>query len=130
MEQETLWYRAKADVQISAYHPYDERFYPLSKPRVSIFYESFPVIRRTPKGVWLQLPGYYGDKRFVLRDARKRFACPTKEEALESLHARTKRRVLILGAQLKKAQILDDVLAGRAKADLDGLTFEAVRAGT
>lgn len=56
----------------------------------------FQVTKYTPKGVWLN---WYGDKKFVLRDARKRYACPTTKEAMESFLARKKRQLSILTAQ-------------------------------
>lgn len=64
--------------------------------------EMYEVVKHTPKGVWIYL-GWEG-KRFVLRDARKRFACPTKEEALESFMARKRRQIRILTAQRKNAK--------------------------
>lgn len=66
-----------------------------------IVLERYPVIRETPKGVWLALG--FGDRRFVLRTARKRWACPTEDEALESFKARKRRQCRILRAQLKHA---------------------------
>jgi len=45
-----------------------------------------------------------GDKKFVLTGATKRFACPTKEEALKSFKARKRRQISILEAQAKHAR--------------------------
>lgn len=53
---------------------------------------SFPVLKHTPKGVQLNV---WGKRRFVLRDARKRYACPTVEEAKESFMARKRRQYRI-----------------------------------
>jgi len=64
----------------------------------------FRVLRETPKGVWLEDGGAFGGKRFVLRDARKRFACPTQEEALESFRARKQRQLKILQAQVRHVE--------------------------
>jgi hypothetical protein len=60
----------------------------------------YVVIRHPPKGVWLE--GRYGPfkPRFVLKGARRRFACPTKTEALASYIARQKRRIEILSGQI------------------------------
>lgn len=66
----------------------------LSRPALSI--RKLPVIKHTPKGVWLDI-GY--DRRFVLKDAHKRYACPTFEEAKASFKARKKRQLRILRAQ-------------------------------
>ncbi len=59
----------------------------------------FQVTKYTPKGVWLHGAGWDGGKKFVLRDARKRYACPTIEEAGESFLARKKRQLSILISQ-------------------------------
>lgn len=63
--------------------------------------QRLPVIKRTPKGVWVN---DYGTKRFVLDRARKRYACPTPEEAVESLLARKRRRAAILRSQLSDTE--------------------------
>ena len=49
-----------------------------------------PVKRETPKCVVLD---EYGIERFVLKDARKRYAYPTKELALESYIIRKQRQI-------------------------------------
>lgn len=51
----------------------------------------FVVTKHTPKGVWVK--GWMfgcevGQARFILSSARKKFACSTKELALESFLAR------------------------------------------
>lgn len=61
----------------------------------------FAVVKDTECGVWLDV---YGQRRFCRTDARKRFACPTEQEALESYHARKRRQVRILRAQLASAE--------------------------
>jgi len=61
----------------------------------------YTVIRRTPKGAWIR---EYGRDRFVLLTARKRFACNTKDEALESFIARKEAQIRKLRGQLKKAK--------------------------
>lgn len=58
--------------------------YYVTAPRVEVC--KYRVIKRTPKGAWIEEG--IGGKRFVLLTARKRFACPTEAEALESLVAR------------------------------------------
>lgn len=60
------------------------------------------VLRHTPKGVWVE--GRGNRPRFVLRDAHKRYACPTREDALESFRARKRRQAGILRAQAKNAE--------------------------
>jgi hypothetical protein len=63
----------------------------------------FVVRKVTPKGVWVSAGGIC-IPRFVLTAANKRYALPTKEEALESLLARKARQILILESQTKHAR--------------------------
>jgi hypothetical protein len=64
---------------------------------IDVVLRTFEVTRQTPKGVWIN---YGHDKRFILENARKKFACATKEEALESFLARKKRQRSLLIRQL------------------------------
>ena len=57
----------------------------------------YPVIKHTPKGVWISI---YGDKRFVLLNARRKFACKTKELAFESFLHRQYAHARILSNRL------------------------------
>ncbi len=76
--------------------------------------ECFRVIRHTPKGVQLDLG--YASERFVLRSATKRYACPTKTEALESFIAKKRRQIRFLSAELKRTErILDVALSGETQ---------------
>jgi hypothetical protein len=63
--------------------------------------QAFCVAKETPCGVWLDV---YCVRRFVLRESRKRFACPTEAEALESYVARKQSQVKILKSQLELAE--------------------------
>ena len=65
--------------------------------RVSI--HSYSVFSQTPKGVWL---GHFHKDRFVRLSGTKRFAYPTKQEAIASFLARKQRQLSILTAQLKE----------------------------
>jgi hypothetical protein len=93
-----VWYR----LEVVTYSHLDEweNVY-FDRPQVS--WREYEVVKTTPKGVWVTLT-YFGEKRFILRDAKKRFACPTKAEAKESFIFRKKRHIKILTAQLKEAQ--------------------------
>jgi hypothetical protein len=55
------------------------------------------VERYTPKGAWVC-------GQFVLLTGRKRWACPTEQEALESFIARKRKHIRILSSQLSRAQ--------------------------
>lgn len=69
---------------------------------VHVYLQKLPVVKETPCGVWVEQ--YGGGTRFVLKAARKRFACPTQEEALTSFKARKRRQIGILRAQLERAE--------------------------
>lgn len=53
----------------------------------------FPVVKLTPKGVWLN--PYFENRRFVRREAVRRYACPTIEEARTSFVARKRKQASI-----------------------------------
>lgn len=81
---------------------------------VRVTLREYPVLRKTPKGVWLDTG--FGGSRFVLRDAHKRWACPTKDEAEESFKARKRRQIKILRRQLEDAH---KALAAAENGDLN-----------
>jgi hypothetical protein len=73
-------------------------YYRASWGSSSIHIERFPIIRTTPKGVWVRT--YVGERdRFICSSARKQFASPTEAEAIRQLLFRTKKRIAILAAQ-------------------------------
>lgn len=79
---------------------------PLPGYSLGVSCREFEIVRRTPKGVWVkEWYGIPGEERFVLLTARKRYACPTRAEALESFRARKKRQLGILEAQAKKVKL-------------------------
>lgn len=103
------WYRYEDDR-----YGYINEFEESSGYRVHINLQVFVCVRTTPKGVWL-IPEYdlwswengqrdYVSKKFVLRAARKKYACPTIEEAKISFLRRKERQVEILTARLEWAQ--------------------------
>lgn len=63
--------------------------------------DEFPVIKETKCGVWIDI---YGQKRFVNLEAKKKYACRTEEEALESYRARKRRQIKILEHRLAEAK--------------------------
>lgn len=78
------------------------------------------VLRRTPKGVWVEDLGGLRSERFVLDRGRKRFCYPTLAEAWASFLKRKERQLSILVAQhdmiarlLARAKLIppDEVLA-------------------
>ena len=79
----------------------DEFDNPLGPPSVKVSLRKFSVIKKTPKGVWIDI---FLGKRFVLSSARKRYACQTVEEAKDSFIARKNRQIHILGNRIKHAE--------------------------
>lgn len=74
----------------------------LNDGRVDLWLRTFPVVRRTPKGVWVKPE--YEPKKFILTNAHKRYACPTKDEALESFIKRKEKQLRLLSAQVKNIE--------------------------
>lgn len=62
----------------------------------------FPVVRHTPKGVQLLIDEV--KTKFVRNSAKRKFAHPTKEEALQRFRDRKETQIKILEAQLKQAR--------------------------
>ncbi len=62
----------------------------------------YRITKRTPKGVWINL--HYGKDGFILNNATKRYACPTKEEAKTSFFARKARQLRILRTQIESVE--------------------------
>mgnify|MGYP006943670495 CR=1 FL=1 len=88
-----VWYRVEASLVSAGVDEFDNS---LGPPDVRLYVRKYPVIKVTPKGVWLNV---YGDRRFVRTEARKRYACPTEQEAYLSFVARAERRCRILEEQ-------------------------------
>jgi hypothetical protein len=66
--------------------------------------DSYRVTKCTPKGVWVSL-GYGVKEKFILNDARRRWAYPTKELALESFRIRKERQIMHSNDSIEKANI-------------------------
>lgn len=79
----------------------DEWDNPYQGYKLVIQLTEYPIIKRTPKGAWIDES--FAGKRFVLLTARKKYACSSKEEALESFKARKRRQINILKEQLSRA---------------------------
>ena len=90
-----VWFRID-DVRHASCDEYGD----VSSTYSACYLRQYNVSSVTPKGVWLDV---YGRKRFVLRGARKRFACPSFDEAVESFKARKAAQKRIYAARLKRA---------------------------
>jgi hypothetical protein len=77
-----------------------EAGYRLEAPELIL--KEYRLLRPTPKGNWINVEGY---PKWVSSDTRKRFAYPTKKEALIAFIKRTERRVKIIKNTLILCQI-------------------------
>jgi hypothetical protein len=104
------WYRYE-DVRYAS--SLDEFDNPIGEGRLEVKLREFAVFKHTPKGVWI---GWSGPEKFVLRESRKRYACPTIEEAKESFIARKKRQAGIYRARLRDAEKALAIIQGKVLA--------------
>lgn len=95
-----FWYRYE-DKAYAA--PLDEFDNPIGSSSLEIELRKYLVLSHTPKGAWIDL-GFMQGKKFVRKDARKRFACSTREEAKESFIARKGRQIRIHQATVDRAK--------------------------
>lgn len=89
----TYYYRAMAHSIFGEYGLED----------ASIYFVKYLALKRTACGVWIW-DGRARRRRFILDNATKKFAHPTKDDALRGYKARTKRYIAILRAKLEDAQ--------------------------
>lgn len=82
------------------------RYYDWSydETRVMIDFEKFRVVKRTPKGAWVEELYYPHKKRFILDGARRRYAYPTKELAADSYRIRKEWQVVHAERTIRRAE--------------------------
>lgn len=68
----------------------------------SIYLSSFEVVGTTPKGIYINT--FDHSKKLILNDWVKKYAYPTKEEALSAFIKRKKREIAILESRLHFAK--------------------------
>lgn len=65
----------------------------------------FDFVKETPKGYWIIRRGwgnYLGEfKKWIPKESKKRYAYPTKKEAMTNYTKRTKYRIALLERQLQ-----------------------------
>lgn len=89
---------------------YDGEFTTSTIPNIKLELKEFDVIKETSKGYWIGHINQYGIvyidlKRWISKTSKKRFAYPTKEEALNNFILRTEKRISILNKQLLISKI-------------------------
>ena len=93
-----LW-RAEARL----YGSLDEHGEPTPHPYARVIITTYYAVRTTPRGCWVA-SGSYAPLHHVRDGARRRFAWPTKREALESLVARKRAEIAHLERRLQEAR--------------------------
>lgn len=99
--------RTYASMHDDDYHSHMSMKFNYSNTKLEL--EEFDLIKETPKGYWigLYLNPYYDDpfwKKWIPKESKKRFAYPTKEEALENYIKRTESRIKILKSQIMESE--------------------------
>jgi len=95
----------------------DEWDNPYPGHSIKIYLSKYIVLKHTPKGFWIEYWGNPNGKKFILTNARKRFACLTLEEAKESFLARKNRQRRILAAQIADVETAIRKIETRYKHD-------------
>jgi len=105
-------------VEVVKYAPsLDEFDKPVGRGSIEVVCHRFRVVKRTPKGAWIDYYGYYGTPmedgsvrpvnsthyRFVGDNDKKQFASPTPEEAARHFIHRAKRYASIMRARAEQA---------------------------
>lgn len=89
---------------------------------VKVALEEYNLHKETPKGYWIgygSLSGLIGKSIWVSKTSKKRFAYPSKQEALNNFILRTQRRLNILSYQAKVCEYA----IGDAKQLMDEIKF-------
>lgn len=96
--------------QFVTYAPYgadeDYRPSPFDTPNVGIWEMVYRLEKETAKGYWIVNDDSHivVDRHWVSKESRKRFAYPSKGEAMESFKKRTTRRIAILSRSIKECK--------------------------
>lgn len=112
------WYRLEEQRYAA---PLDEFDRPMGRGELVVHLRKLKVVRHTPKGVWLAGLSWSEDRpRFVLKDARRQFACPTIEGAKFSFRKRKERQASIFRARADQADEAISLMAcGRIREGMD-----------
>lgn len=81
-----------------------------SIPNINLQLRTYNLLRETPKGYWigygcLEIGSLRSEGIWVSKTSRKRFAYPTKEEALDNFIKRNQKRIKILKGQIESCEI-------------------------
>jgi len=68
---------------------------------MELYCHRYRLLKKTPKGAWINT---YSGRRFVLDEARRKYAHPTQEAALHSFIARKDAQIRILDNRIEGAE--------------------------
>lgn len=92
-----------------ATHDIDGELISPQLPNPKIELQIFYLDKETPKGYWILLsPNSKSWRKWISKESKKRFAYPTKKEAMINFIKRTEKRMEILKHQLSCCQIAID----------------------
>jgi len=79
-------------------------------PNPCVELRTYDLISETPKGYWIGYLNLFGNRmgdwqKWTSKTSKKRFAYPTKEEAMTNFILRTEKRLKILDWQLRVCKI-------------------------
>jgi len=84
--------------------------YYLNKAKVKIYLNDYEMLRETACGYWINTSGYGKSyETWVSKTSRKRFAYPTKYEALINFKHRKQRQIKLLEVNLSRAKAALDL---------------------
>lgn len=74
---------------------------------IRVILKQYELVNETPKGYWITYSWDHRNefKRWVSKDGKKRFAYPSKEEAMINFTKRKEMQISILSARLRDAKI-------------------------
>jgi len=70
--------------------------------RVRVHLDQYLVLRETPEGYWFSIDSYH--KKWTSKNTLRRYAYPTKKEALTSFIARQKRSIALCNRNIYAAK--------------------------
>ena len=94
----TIYYRAEGMLK---FYDFTTTLAEESDYKQEVIFHEFPVTKLTPKGCRINI---WGESKFILKSSRKKYAWPTKEEALISYIRRKELYVNRLTISLKIAK--------------------------
>ena len=90
-----------------AEHDMDGEYVQSAFPNPKVELREYNLFKETEKGYWIgygKPGGFNGPQKWVSKTSKKRFAYPTKKEALTNFIKRNERRVRILKYQLDSCE--------------------------